>query len=135
MVETIGEKKEQSIRDAVAKDKMEKNPVSNREVVILERGNTLCFDTVSGRYFKSDIEKIKKAVNELNLRMRDEMYISLNEFYYEIGLNGTSIGDELGWNIDQGYIDLSFSSQLADDGTPCLVIEYHIAPRYDFRTA
>lgn len=132
VVETIGEKKEQSIRDAVAKDKMEKNPVSNREVVILERGNTLCFDTVSGRYFKSDIEKIKKAVNELNLRMRDEMYISLNEFYYEIGLNGTSIGDELGWNIDQGYIDVSFSSQLADDGTPCLVIEYHIAPRYDF---
>ena len=132
VVETIGEKKEQSIRDAVAKDKIEKNPVSNREVVILERGNTLCFDTVSGRYFKSDIEKIKKAVNELNLRMRDEMYISLNEFYYEIGLNGTSIGDELGWNIDQGYIDVSFSSQLADDGTPCLVIEYHIAPRYDF---
>ena len=132
VVETIGEKKEQGIRDAVAKDKIEKNPVSNREVVILERGNTLCFDAVSGRYFKSDIEKIKKAVNELNLRMRDEMYISLNEFYYEIGLNGTSIGDELGWNVNQGYIDVSFSSQLADDGTPCLVIEYHIAPRYDF---
>lgn len=132
VVETIGEKKEQSIRDAVAKDKIEKNPVRNREVVIIERGNTLCYDTVSGRYFKSDIDKIKKAVNELNLRMRDEMYISLNEFYYEIGLNGTLLGDELGWNIDHGYIDVSFSSQLADDETPCLVIEYHIAPRYDF---
>lgn len=132
VVESIGEKKEQSIRDAVAKDKIEQNPVSNREVVIVERGNTLCFDTVSGRYFKSDIDKIKKAVIELNLRLRDEMYISLNEFYYEIGLNGTSLGDMLGWNIDQGYIDVSYSSQLTDDETPCLVIEYHIAPRYDF---
>ena len=135
VVETIGEKKEQSIRDAVAKDKIEKNPVTNREVIITERGNTLCYDAVSGRYFKSDIDKLKKAANELNRQMRDEMYISLNDFYYEIGLNPVSIGDELGWNSDQGYIDLSFSSQLADDGTPCLVIEYHIAPRYDFRTA
>ena len=104
-------------------------------MIITERGNTLCYDAVSGRYFKSDIDKLKKAANELNRQMRDEMYISLNDFYYEIGLNPVSIGDELGWNIDQGYIDLSFSSQLADDGTPCLVIEYHIAPRYDFRTA
>ena len=57
----------------------------------------------------------------------------LNDFYYEIGLDNIKLGDELGWNIDDGYIDLSFSSQLASDGTPCLVIDYKIAPRYDFR--
>lgn len=95
--------------------------------------NTLCYDAVSGRYFKGDIEKIKKAECELNRQMRDEMYISLNDFYYEIGLDNIKLGDELGWNIDDGYIDLSFSSQLASDGTPCLVIDYTIAPRYDFR--
>lgn len=135
VVETIGEKKEQSIRDAVAKDKIDKNPASNCEVFITEQGNTLCFDAVSGRYFKSDIDKIKKAENELNRRMRDEMYISLNEFYYEIGLDGISIGGELGWNIDNGYIELQFSSQLADDGTPCLVLGYLVEPRYDYRSA
>lgn len=135
VVETIGEKKEQSIRDSVAKDKLEKNPVTSREVIITERGNMLCFDAVSGRYFKSDMDKIKKAINELNRRMRDEMYISLNEFYYEIGINGISIGEDLGWNIDRGYIEPSFSSQLADDGTPCLVIGYMVEPRYDFRSA
>lgn len=135
VVETIGEKKEQSVRDAIAKDKLEQNPVTNREVIITDRGDTLCFDAVSGRYFKSDIEKLKKAVNELNRRMRDEIYISLNEFYYEIGLNGIGIGDELGWNIDNGYIEPDFSSQLAEDGTPCLVIGYYVQPRYDYRTA
>lgn len=135
VIETIGEKKEQSVRDAIAKDKLEQNPVTNREIIITEKGDTLCFDAVSGRYFKSDIEKLKKAVNELNRRMRDEMYISLNEFYYEIGLNSISIGDDLGWNIEYGYIEPSFSSQLAEDGTPCLVVGYHVEPRYDFRTA
>ncbi len=92
MIETIGEKKEQTVRDAIANDRINKNPVSRREVIITEKGNTLCYDAISGRYFKSDIDKLKKAENELNRRMRDEMYISLNEFYYEIGLNPTKIG-------------------------------------------
>ena len=132
VIETIGEKKEQTVRDAIAKDRIDKNPVSSREVIITEKGNTLCYDTISGRYFKSDIDKLKKAENELNRRMRDEMYISLNEFYYEIGLNSISIGDDLGWNIDRGYIELNFSSQLSDDGNPCLVIDYQVAPRYEY---
>ncbi|HQJ90395.1 MAG TPA: DUF6353 family protein [Paludibacteraceae bacterium] len=132
VIETIGEKKEQTVRDAIAKERIDKNPVSSREVIITEKGNTLCYDAISGRYFKSDIDKLKKAENELNRRMRDEMYISLNEFYYEIGLNPIKIGDDLGWNIDHGYIELNFSSQLSDDGNPCLVIDYQVAPRYEY---
>lgn len=134
VVETIGEKKEQVVHDAIAKDKVTQNPVSTSEVIITEKGNTLCYDTVSGRYFKSDIEKLKKAANELNFRLRDEMYVSVNDFYYEIGLKSISIGDDIGWNIDRGYINLKFSSQLADDGTPCLVLSYGVGPRYDYRS-
>lgn len=133
VIEMFGEKKNEAVKDAVAKDKVEKNPVVTREVIITEKGNTLCYDAISGRYFKSDIEKIKKAECELNRQMLDDMYVSLNDFYYEIGLDSVKLGDELGWNVDSGYIDLSFSSQLAGDGTPCLVIDYSVAPRYDYR--
>lgn len=132
VIEMFGEKKNEAVKDAVAKDKVEKNPVVTREVIITEKGNTLCYDAISGRYFKSDIEKIKKAECELNRQMLDDMYVSLNDFYYEIGLDSVKLGDELGWNVDSGYIDLSFSSQLASDGTPCLVIDYSVAPRYNF---
>lgn len=133
VVEAIGEKKERAVRDEVAKEKLHKTPIINREVIVTEKGNTLCFDVISGRYFKSDIEKLRKIENELNRQMRDEMFISLNDFYYEIGLSDTKMGDELGWNINDGYIDLDFSSQLAEDGTPCLVIDYRLAPKYDYR--
>lgn len=133
VVETIGEKKEQSVRDAVAKDRIEKTPVTTREVIVTEKGNALCLDYVSGRYFRSDRDTINRAINELNRRLRDEMYISLNDFYYELGLSSTGLGDQLGWNIDNGYIEPDFSSQLADDGTPCLVISYLVEPRYDYR--
>lgn len=133
VIETVGDKKEHSIQDALAKDKIVQNPVSNTEVFITGRGSTLCLDPLSQRYFKSDIEKIKKAMNDLNRQMRDEMCISLNEFYYELGLSGIAIGDDLGWNIDDGYIDIYFSTQLADDGTPCLVIEHTNKPQYNFQ--
>lgn len=132
VIEEIGEKKEQVVRDNVAKEKITNDPVSTREVIITEKGNTLCYDVLSGRYFKSDMDVLKKAENELNRQMRFDMYISLNEFYSEIGLSDIKIGDDLGWNIDRGYIDLDFSSQLADDGTPCLVIGHHCPPQYKY---
>lgn len=132
VVETIGEKKEQAVRDAIAKDKVEKNPVNQQNVIITGKGDTLCLDELCGRYFTSDIDKLKRIENELNRRMRDEMYISLNEFYYEVGLDDIKVGNALGWNIDKGYIELQFSSQLATDGRPCLVVGFGTPPQYDF---
>lgn len=134
VVETIGEKKEQTIRDAVAKEKIDAHPTKESEIIFFGDGETLCYDVLSGRYFKSKIDRIKKAENDLNRRMRDEMYISLNEFYYEIGLPSIKIGDDIGWNIDrEGYIDLRFSSQLNDNDEPVFVIDYGCGPRYDYR--
>ena len=133
VVETIGEKKEKVVREKIAKDKIEKNPVSNTEVIITEKGNTLCYDAISGRYFKSDIETIKRAVNELNRRMiGGEMYVSLSDLYDEIGLRHTRISDNVGWNIDDGTIDPDFSTQLTEDNQPCVVLDFLLVPRYNF---
>ncbi len=131
VIEAIGEKKEKSIRESVVEEKVRSAPV--REVIITDNsGNTLCFDTISGRYFKSDKDKIARIVNDLNRQMRDDCYVSLNDFYDEIGLEPTKMGDMLGWNIDKGYIDISFSSHLDANGTPCLVLDYQIEPVYDY---
>lgn len=134
VVETIGEKKELEVRDNIAKDKIEKNPVTTSEVIITDRGETLCYDLLSGRYFKSDIESIRRAVNILNNRMMSEMYVSLSELYDELDLSHTAMSDKLGWNIDQGLIEINFSSQIAEDGRPCIVLDYLTEPKYDFST-
>ena len=132
VVETIGEKKEQVIKDKIAKDKVENNPVTKSEVIITGKGNTLCYDTFNGRYFYSDSDQIKKAINELNRKMLNEMYVSLNDFYSELDLKLSNNGYELGWKLDDGLIEVDFSSQISDDGRPCLVIDYLVAPRYDY---
>lgn len=133
VIETIGEKKEKTVRDKVAEERVKKNPVSKSEVIVTNNGTTLCFDPISARYFKSSIDKIKRAENELNKQMLHDIsgYVSLNDFYDELGLDHTSVGDDLGWNVDR-LIDISFSSQLNDNGEPSVVLDYLVAPKYDF---
>ena len=133
VVETIGEKKEGAIRDAVDQEHVKQNPVSAKEVYITRAGETLCYDYWSGRYFKSDVEKIRKAANEVSRRMLDEIYISLNDFYDEIGLTPVKIGDELGWNVNRtGLVELRLGAQLAEGDIPCIVLDYVNAPVHDF---
>lgn len=133
VVETIGEKKEQVVRDKVAEERIKKEPVNNSAIIVSGHGNTRCFDTITKRRFTSDIEKINRIVNELNRRMvNGDDYISLNEFYYELGLDGSSVGDDLGWNVCSGLIDVDFSAQLDTDGVPCIVLDYKVAPKRGF---
>ena len=133
VVETIGEKKEKDIRTKIAQDKVNKKPVSNTEVIVTEKGNTLFFEPLSGRYFKSDLDTIKRIVNELNKRMiGGEQYISLSEFYIEIGLSPTAISDRIGWSINRDIIEIDYPAIKAEDGQPCLSLDYLIQPEYDF---
>lgn len=132
VVETIGEKKEETVRAAIAKDRIDKNPAIDREVIITGNGDTRCYDPLSSRYFDSDIESIRKAVNELNRRLLLEDYISLNEFYYELGLDSTDIGDTVGWRSDKGLVELNFYPVLDKKERPCLALEYQIAPYHDY---
>lgn len=132
-IEAVGEKKEREIHDAVIRERVEKNPVSENSVVITDKGKVLCYDSAFGRYFESDMNALRKAENAVNRRLYDEMYISLNEFYDELGLPPITIGYDLGWRVDKGNLELFISAQVADDGkTPCLAFEYNIVPEYGF---
>lgn len=132
VIETIGEEKAKLIQDKVAQKHVDEHPVSNNQVIITGSGKQLCYDGISGRYFESDIQTIRAAVNTINETMVYEMYASLGDFYNEIGLPPTTLSDELGWNLDDGQLEISYGSAISDDGRPCITLDYHVAPRYDF---
>ena len=133
VVENIGEKKEKIIHDQIAQDKIEKDPVQNHEVIVTEKGNTLCYDAAFGRYFRSDQDTIIRAMNEINRKIfAGDMYASVNDFYSELGLPPIDMGYQLGWNIDDRGLEVLFSAVLSPDGTPTLVIGYNIGPKYNF---
>lgn len=130
VVETIGKSKELKIRDDISKDQIKRNPPGNNEIILTGNGAVLCYDSLSGRYFKSDIEKIRKSINDLNHNLMTDMFITLNELYYTLGLASTKLGDQLGWDMEQGIIEISFSAQLTENAEPCLVLNYDVEPRF-----
>ncbi len=132
--EIVGEKKEKEIRDAIAEDELKKHPLSGYNVVRMPKcGKTLCYDVRSREYFMSDYNTIKKVENDLNRRLRSEMFISLNDVYDEFGIvHDDELGDDIGWNVDN-ELEFTISSKIAENNEPCLVVNYVIAPRYDFR--
>lgn len=132
VVETIGEKKEEKIRGAVAQSKVDRNPPVSEKIIFTGGGNDICHETFTGRYFYSDMETLKKATNEINSRLLREDYISLNDFFMEIGLEPVKRGDDLGWRSDRGLIELDLDAAITPEGKPCLVLDFTVAPYYDY---
>lgn len=129
--EIVGEKKEEKVRDSLAQDRLDANPVSRNQVIITS-GDVLCYESYTGRYFMSDAESIRRAENKLNSILINDGFASLGELYDELGLPRTSDCEDLGWNTDK-LLDLSVHGGLAEDNRPCLVVEYTVAPIREYK--
>lgn len=140
-IELFGEKKDKEIYGKIAEDKVAQNPPTSKTVVKTKKGNSLCYDRLSDRYFYSSIDHIQKVENRLNKRLISEMYISLNDFYSEMELDDLKpidpcVGEGVGWNIEEDVINIDFTSTVVPsgeyEGEPCIVLNFHIAPRNDY---
>lgn len=130
-LEVIGEKKEAQIYDEIAKEKVQEAQLETKPPVPVGVGKVPCYEYLTKRTFGSDMETIRSKCNDLNERLRQENWITVNEFLSEIGLEEAdeSIGEVLGWDIDHGYIKPRFSS-IVVNGIPYLVIGHENPPRY-----
>lgn len=134
VTEILGEKKEREITEAIDKDKVKTaDDVSEESILRTGNGETLCLDALSGRYFRSDIESIRRGVNELNHQLLNEGVVYLNDYYYCQGLDSIGLGSDLGWDTSMGMIDIRFSSQLTPSNKPCVVVNLDTLPVADAR--
>ena len=125
VVKTLGLKNEEKMRTELAADKMARTPGS--EVVIITGSEVVFFDEWSGRYFKNEMETIRKAVNEINYKINNFYCASLSDFYEMIGLPKTQISDEFGWNSDE-LLDVEYGTTVLQDGRPAISISYNKVP-------
>lgn len=136
IVDTDGEKHLEKMETEVLKDKVGNGPKNESDICPTGKGSTLCYEAVSGRYFYSDIEKIRKAANDMNDWINDskqygeEIDVSLNEWFDYLGLERTTVGNKLGWHNQ--IVNLKFTSVLTANNEPCLVVGYKDAPVWDF---
>lgn len=132
--EMFGEKKEQHVEEAIAEDRAEKMlPMACPDGIIYTgKGNTLCFDSLTGQTFYSDIESIRGSFNTLNERMFKKGYdeILLNDYTQELGIEDSAVlGTIVGWDSEHGGLELIRGSKLIGN-TPCFIIGHGNRPRW-----
>lgn len=135
VVETIGKNKEKAVRQQINKDTLEKTPVEKRDVIVTKKGNTRCMDAFSKRCFVSDLDEIERAVTRLNGTLVRDGEVCLNDFYDELGIDHSEVGDKLGWNVNRvgrDLIELEKDAQLDTDNEPCIVINLYPRPEWDY---
>lgn len=150
MEEMVGEKKASEIKEAVLKDKFKKQEAKDQNKVFAGDGNLilpdnglcLCRDLYSGRCFYSTPETIKRAVLKISGNVTQEMWVSLNDLYSEIGspqLPQVPMGDDIGWGTEDlvnFQIPVVFTSTLTEDDRPCFTLDlmgYSVNPDFHYR--
>lgn len=130
IVEIVGKNKAGKIEEAIAQKHLDENPIEDASIIMTGDGDHLMFDSFSGRYFKSTVEKVRQSQNDFNHELLTDMYKTLNEFYEMLGLEDVDTGKDMGWNVDDGLLDISFTTKLAKNGEPCVVLNYSIHPKF-----
>lgn len=133
-LKTVGERKLNDIQDTAAKERVRMHLPEDEFIISTGRGDVLCYDSISGRYFRSDMEWVRKAQNDLNFMLFAGGAATLNDFYDYLGLPWTKCGDMLGWEVDRVNsepLDIRFTSTLDDRNRPVLVLEYKIGLAFD----
>lgn len=132
--EIVGEKKAKQITEAISDDKVKGTYAGGNQVILTGNGDSLFYEPLSGRYFKSNWNDILKASNELNASAIADMsgQIRLNDWFEKLGLDPTDIGETLGWDLRSNptsLIDISISSHITKDNIPCGAIYYNRQPK------
>lgn len=134
VVETIGEEKEREVRQSIAQDRAEREPKLDAiQNDIWE--DCPCLEALTNTPFMSNEIKLRKALNDLNYKIRNHDYASLNEWFDMIEIERVGIGDDLGWRVDvHGQIDLDIYPGKTKNGTACLIVDYMQRPTYNYNT-
>jgi hypothetical protein len=119
--------KKQQIDDELAQERV--NRAEGSTQIIVMGDEVICFDEPTGRFFKSSMEKINRAVNSANAEIIHHGYISASYFYSELELEPTTWSDEVGWNSP---FEVNITTTITPDGKPCLAVDFKTLPSADY---
>ncbi len=130
VVEKLGERKEEQVRDEIMRDRVTQSHTPDMEIYGAEIGE-LCYDKFSDRHFRSTVEGIRAAENSFNYALIHDGYASLAEFYRILDLPAPTYSEAIGWNSDR-LMEVRISTVLAPGDKPCLAIDFKNEPTPDY---
>lgn len=144
---TFGDKKAGQVKDKVAEKVAKETPTptdaSGQPIVINGTGELWCIDYITGRKFRSTVENVKQAFNELDDMLNYNKFLAINDLYELIDSPDLEplehdMGENLGWfgskhpSGNRMHVRPEFSSQLDSNNQPCLVIMASVKPKWNY---
>lgn len=127
--EVLDEKQQEEVEHKVAEKELKRNP--DHSYIRPKENLQLCYESLSGRYFESTIDKLQAIEAQLNYILVTQDYVSLNTYYDHLGLDTVDGGDDKGWETHlTGDIHMYFLAELAPDGTPCILVKHGTYPEW-----
>lgn len=129
VVEKIGAKAEEGVREKLAEQKILNTP--GHEQIIVVGSKSIFFDEFSGRYFEADFEAVRKAVNDINYQINNSMYASVSDLYDKLGLKPTEVSGMFGWNANQ-QLDVLYVPIMIEEGKVAISLQYRKDPIHGY---
>lgn len=130
VVEKMGQRKEEAVRDEIAQDRVTASYAEDIKLFGVSEGE-LCYDKFSDRFFLGSVEGINAAVNSLNNTINHDGYASLADLYRLLEMEVTSYSESIGWNHDR-LLEPRISSTLAHGSRPVIVMDFSHEPSPDY---
>jgi hypothetical protein len=125
--------KREQLETEIAEDRMNVNPPTAQEIILVGSGEVLCYDMYSDRYFNSTAEKIRAGQNKINEELFQSQYASLSAFYDYVGLPPTGFSNDVGWNMaTTGACEVRITAHKSPDDKPCLAFDFVVPPRPEY---
>lgn len=104
-VDIVGEEKAREIQQEIVNDKAKATKSFNTEPVTevshvatsLSGGNTLWYDERHDRWFRTSLDNVRKAVDNMNTDLRAYDFVAHSELYSEIGIHAPYCDDYMGY--------------------------------------
>lgn len=129
----VGEKKVQKIHEDIAKEHRISHPVTQSKIILTGNGDQIFYEPYSNQYFKSSIDSVRKAADEINnyIYSSPEDMATMNMFY-----NALRIPNNLAWGDDFVFssnnpLKLDFEYTSDDTGNPVAELWYINIPVYE----
>jgi len=129
VIESVSKSKADSIF-ADTSDALVVEPPDEENIHNAGGGTELCYEVCTGRYFDSDVTKIRAAENEFNKELITDNEKPMNELFYMLGLPAVALGESAGWVVDDGLLEILINPKISKNGErPCLAIDFTRRPK------
>lgn len=129
VVEELGPEKAQELHDKAVEEVAEMNPPRPEDIVCTGKGNQLCYETMTGQWFRSSLPAIENDCALFNKYIIRQCWADFNEWLTDgLGINRAKLGDFHGFNLDHLVVLNVSDSHRTIDGESYHIIDYIDGP-------